>query len=41
MDVYDRVQEKDLQQAASIMAFFVYKAAMMDPLFPRVENQIN
>lgn len=30
MDVYERVPEEDLQQAASMMSFFVYKAATMD-----------
>jgi carboxypeptidase Q len=35
MDVYDRLQEADLKQAAEIIAFFAYKAAMMDNRFPR------
>jgi hypothetical protein len=35
MDVYDRVQEEDLKQAAVIMAAFAYNAAMRDELFPR------
>jgi len=35
MDVYDRVQEEDLKQAATIMAAFAYNAAMRDEKFPR------
>lgn len=35
MDVYDRVIEKDLQQAAVIMAIFAYNAAMRDEMIPR------
>ncbi|MBS4029776.1 MAG: M20/M25/M40 family metallo-hydrolase [Ignavibacteriales bacterium] len=35
MDVYDRVQEEDLKQAAIIMASFAYNAAMRDAQFPR------
>ncbi len=35
MDVYDRIQEKDLQQAAVIMAIFAYNAAMRDERIPR------
>ncbi len=35
MDVYDRLQKDDLEQAAEMMAFFAYKAAMMENLFPR------
>ncbi len=34
-DVYDRVPEDDLKQAAVIMAAFAYDAAMMDQRFPR------
>lgn len=34
MDVYERVPEEDLKQAASMMAFFAYKAAVMDEMFP-------
>lgn|GEM_PF-3766690 len=34
-DLYDRVPPKDLKQAATIMAAFVYKAALMDERFPR------
>jgi hypothetical protein len=34
-DVYDRVQEEDIKQAATIMAAFVYQAAMMDGKLPR------
>jgi carboxypeptidase Q len=37
MDVYERVQEDDMKQAAVIMATFAYKAAMMDAKFPRKE----
>ena len=33
MDVYDRAQEKDLEQSVAMMAFFAYKAAMMDSMF--------
>lgn len=35
MDVYERVQEEDMKQAATIMATFIYNAAMADELFPR------
>ncbi len=35
MDVYDRVQREDLQQAAAIVASFVYNAATRDELLPR------
>lgn len=35
MDVFDRVQEPDVKQAATIMAFFAYQAAMRDKQFPR------
>lgn len=35
MDVYDRVQREDLQQAAAIVAGFVYNAATRDELLPR------
>jgi hypothetical protein len=35
MDVYDRVQEDDMKQAAIIMASFVYHTAMRDQKLPR------
>jgi hypothetical protein len=35
MDVYDRIQEDDMKQAATIMAAFVYNAAMRDKRLPR------
>jgi hypothetical protein len=35
MDVYDRIQEEDMKQAAAIMAFFAYTAATRDAKFPR------
>jgi carboxypeptidase Q len=35
MDVYDRIQEDDMKQAATIMAAFVYNAAMRDQKLPR------
>ena len=34
-DVFDRIQGEDLKQASTIMAAFVYQAAMMDDHFPR------
>jgi carboxypeptidase Q len=34
-DVYDRIQAEDMKQAATIMASFVYNAAMMDEKLPR------
>ncbi len=37
MDVYERVQEEDMKQAAVIMATFAYRAAMRDEPFPRKE----
>jgi hypothetical protein len=35
MDVFDRVQAEDMQQAAIVMASFVYHAAMRDEKLPR------
>jgi carboxypeptidase Q len=35
MDVYDRIQEEDMRQAATIMAAFVYNTAMRDQKLPR------
>jgi carboxypeptidase Q len=35
MDVYDRIQEDDMKQAATIMASFVYHTAMRDQKLPR------
>jgi Zn-dependent M28 family amino/carboxypeptidase len=35
MDVYDRIQEEDLKQAAVFMAAFAYQAAVRDEMFPR------
>ena len=35
MDVYERVQEGDMKQAATILAFFAYNAAMREARFPR------
>jgi carboxypeptidase Q len=35
MDVYDRIQEDDMKQAATIMAAFVYNAATRDKKLPR------
>ncbi len=35
-DVYDRIQPDDLKQAATIMAAFVYNAAMIDEKLPRL-----
>ncbi len=37
MDLYERVQEADMKQAAVIMATFAYHAAMRDEKFPRKE----
>jgi hypothetical protein len=34
-DVFDRIQADDMQQAATIMAAFVYDAAMRDEKLPR------
>jgi carboxypeptidase Q len=39
MDVYDRLQKDDLEQAAEMMAFFAYKAAIMENQFPRKEKE--
>lgn len=39
MDVYDRLQKDDLEQAAEMMAFFAYKAAIMEERFPRKEKE--
>lgn len=35
MDVYERMQADDMKQAATIMAAFVYNAAMREDKFPR------
>jgi hypothetical protein len=35
MDVYDRIQAPDIEQAATILAYFVYRAACDDQMFPR------
>jgi carboxypeptidase Q len=35
MDVYERIQAADMKQAATIMAMFVYNAAMREAKFPR------
>lgn len=35
MDVFDRIQADDMKQAATIMAAFLYNAAMSDEKFPR------
>jgi hypothetical protein len=35
MDLYERVQSKDMMQNAVIVASFVYEAANRDELFPR------
>jgi carboxypeptidase Q len=35
MDVYDRLVEDDMKQAATMMAMFAYNAAMRDQQFPR------
>jgi carboxypeptidase Q len=37
MDAYDHLQEEDLKQAATIVAAFVYDAAMRDQKLPRKE----
>jgi len=34
-DVFDRIQADDMKQAATIMAAFVYNAAMSDEKLPR------
>ena len=39
MDVYDRVQEEDVKQAAVIMAAFAYDAAMRDDKIPHKPAQ--
>ncbi len=38
-DVFDRIQADDMKQAATIMATFVYNAAMMDGKIPRKPAQ--
>jgi hypothetical protein len=35
MDSYDHLQPEDLKQAATIVASFVYNAAMRDEKLPR------
>jgi len=34
-DVFDRIQADDMKQAATVMAAFIYQAAMLDAKFPR------
>ena len=34
-DVFDRVPEEDMKQSATIIAAFIYNAAMMDDKLPR------
>jgi carboxypeptidase Q len=41
MDVYDHLSRPDLMQAATIMAWFVYNAAMRDEKIPRKYFDIN
>jgi carboxypeptidase Q len=38
MDVFDRVQADDMKQIATIVAAFVYQAAMMDDKMPKKAN---
>lgn len=40
MDVYDRIQADDMKQAATIMAAFIYNAAMMDDKLPRKQTNV-
>jgi hypothetical protein len=40
MDVFDRLVEEDLMQAAVILASFAYNAAMCDAMLPRTPNQM-
>ena len=35
MDVYDRLQANDLEQASAVMAWFVYNAATRPEMLPR------
>jgi carboxypeptidase Q len=35
MDVFDRIQADDMKQAATIMAAFLYQAAMREEMIPR------
>jgi hypothetical protein len=35
MDVYDHLSMEDLQQAAVVVAAFIYDAAMRDEMMPR------
>ena len=35
MDLYERVQEDDMKQGATMMTLFAYNAAMRDARFPR------
>jgi carboxypeptidase Q len=36
MDTLESIQEADLQQAAAIVATFVYQTAMREEMLPRV-----
>jgi hypothetical protein len=35
MDLYDRLQVNDLEQASAVMAWFVYNTAMRGEMLPR------
>jgi len=35
MDVFDRIQADDMKQISTIVAAFVYQAAMMDGQMPK------
>jgi Zn-dependent M28 family amino/carboxypeptidase len=39
MDTFERIQEPDMKQAATIMAFFAYQAATREAKFPRKSVQ--
>jgi len=41
MDVYDHLSRGDLMQAATVMAWFVYNAAMRDEKLPRKYTDLN
>ncbi len=41
MDVFDRIQGDDMKQAATIMAAFLYNAAMREEKIPRKPSQLN
>jgi len=41
MDTYERIQAEDMKQASTVMAIFLYNAAMRDQKFPRKPEPVS